>query len=90
MYTVLLNYVYSYQTLIVMETNSYKAKVIIYNNNGEVILEREIEVDIHDGDINEIEQSVYDFRKDVLPEITGAILDAEQRAYVKKSPKQFH
>jgi hypothetical protein len=70
-----------------MDSETYTAKLLIFDKSGSLILEQQKEVDINGGDINEIEEAVFNLRKEILPEITRVILESEQASYVKKSPK---
>lgn len=50
--------------------------------------EKEYEIDIKGGSLNDIEASVSNFRNGLLPNVEQSILDNEQREYVKKSPQR--
>lgn len=68
-----------------MDTKIYKTKIIVTDNVGKVILEKEVSMDVVDGNIDYIESSVTKFRHEVLKDLTNSILEEEQQCYIKKA-----
>ncbi|MBF0234841.1 MAG: hypothetical protein HQK65_17655 [Desulfamplus sp.] len=69
-----------------METKTYSAKITILDPEQQIITEQEYSLDIQNGTIDKIEQSVSVFRNTVLSNLEQSILENEQKEYIKKNP----
>ena len=64
--------------------SKYKLKIILENESGEVVNEREKEIKVRDNNFSDIELEVYKLRKEIMPELEGNIFESEQKEYKKK------
>jgi hypothetical protein len=71
-----------------MKQKSYKAIITILDPEQNKMSEKEYELDIKRGNLNDIEASVSSFRNALLPHIEHNILENEQSGYLKKSPQK--
>ncbi len=71
-----------------MKQKSYKAIITILDPEQNKMSEKEYELDIKRGNLNDIEASVSSFRNALLPNVEHNILENEQREYLKKSPQK--
>lgn len=69
-----------------MKTKTYTAKITILDPEQQVMTEQEYSLDIQNGTIDKIEQSVTIFRNTVLSNLEQSILENEQKEYLKKKP----
>jgi len=67
-----------------MKTKTYTAKITILDPEQQVMTEQEYSLDIQNGTIDKIEQSVTIFRNTVLSNLEQSILENEQKEYLKK------
>ncbi len=69
-----------------MKTKTYTAKITIFDPEQQIMTEQEYSLDIQNGTIDKIEQSVTMFRNTVLSNLEQNILENEQKKYLKKNP----
>lgn len=72
-----------------MKTKTYTAKITILDPEQQVMTEQEYFLDIQNGTIDKIEQSVTIFRNTVLSNLEQSILENEQKEYLKKNRRHF-
>jgi hypothetical protein len=71
-----------------MKQKNYKAIITIIDPEQNRMSEKEYELNIKGGSLNDIEASVSVFRNALLPDVEHNILNNEQREYLKKSPQR--
>ena len=64
--------------------SKYKLRIILENELGEVVNEREKEIKVRDNNFSDVELEVYRLRKEIIPELEGNIFELEQKEYKKK------
>lgn len=63
--------------------SKYKLKIIIENESGEVVNEKEKEIKVRDNNFSDIELEIFRLKKEIIPELEGNIFELEQKEYKK-------
>lgn len=61
-----------------------KIKLILLDDAGKVLQEREQKVEIGKGSFSEIEQGVEDYQQKEMKELTKLLLEEEQKKFISK------
>lgn len=64
--------------------SKYRLKIILENESGEIVNEREKDINVKDNNFSDIELEVYKLKKEIIPEIQKNIFELEQKEYKKK------
>ncbi|MBF0230677.1 MAG: hypothetical protein HQK63_14005 [Desulfamplus sp.] len=71
-----------------MKQKSYKAIITILDPEENTMDEKEYELDIKGGSLNDIEASVSNFRNGLLPNVGRVFWIMNRKSILKKSPQR--